>query len=359
MNGFQKVTVGLAIAALSMVLVGCGGSGGGNAVPPASEVPPNARMTAVGATGELRMFTVGADKKVTFVQNYHVGQNVTSMARHQTSNTYYFGCENSDSIEFVRFNAQGFVIGQGAAAVANSKVILKMHPIKPVLYALDPSLDRVYMYGITQTGQLTPLNPPFIDVADEPRDLVFSPDGQYCYMAFKGTQNMHAGTVAQSGLLVPMGNGNFNTGSQPSNLVMTPDGKNLYVMGNTSAIHQFMLGANGVPAATNPPTYNFNMGNFRADASSKGFIGVYREADEGIWFFKPGANGVLAKVGDNYMTNGQTNIYGSPWANTFVFTAKGSTKGEIVTGTDEGAFTMLQNVTMPANTLDVVFFVGS
>lgn len=356
MSSFKHVALMAGIAVL-LTVTGCGGGGGGTTV--ADSVPANARMAAVGSNGDLKIYSMGPGGTVSELQTYNVGFNVVSMARDNASNTFYFGCSNTDGLEFVRFNAQGMVIGQGTAATPNTNVILKKHPNKAVLYALDPANDRVYLYAVNGIGGLTPLNPAFIDVGDSPIDMEFSLDGNSLYLAFEGSSTLGAADVAASGHFTAKANGIIGLASAPRNIVVTPDGKKLFATSAGNQLSQFSLNDTGLPVFANPPTKNFQMGHFRAGASSKGFLALYREGEEGILIHSSNSAGVLQQVGSSYPTNSQMNIFGTPWANTLLFTKKSGTEGEMAIGTDAGAFSKVQDVVMPLSTSDVEFYIAN
>jgi 6-phosphogluconolactonase len=137
--------------------------------------------------------------------------------------------------------ATGFVQHEGSSVNQKRQEKPHGHAIytyakQPFVYACDLGLDKVLIYRLGASGELTPNNPPSAPVppGSGPRHLAFTPDGAYAYVinellntvsVFKHDAARGSLTAVQVISTLPA---DFTQGSSTAEIFVHPNGKFVY-----------------------------------------------------------------------------------------------------------------------------------
>lgn len=305
----------------------------------------------------LGFYTIASDGTMSPLKMDTMAGEISSATVNLGGTYVLCGTTFSDAIYSFELQANGSLSGLAVVAHINNNCLLRRHPSKDVLYIIDLSLNTISQFKMNSDGTLTALAVPTAPTGTNPQDIVFAPTGNYAYVVNKDANTVRSYQVSPNGTLTVLPGGDKAVQAGSVNCVISPDGKWLYVFGASNLVTQFLIGANGALSALAPATFDFGMPNPRADSSSRGFLAVYRELDEGLRWLKPGANGALEATGQStWPSSNLTNVFGSPWNNAIVFASATGTAGQVVTGTASGTFTLKQSLTLPTKTKELVFF---
>lgn len=333
----KALTVAVGLMSVGLALVGCGGSGGG--------ANKQIRLLAVGS-GSASYYSVSESGALTQIAVYDNAGQIRSVVAGDASGSFYFSQTNSDAVFLAKFDLNGIVstVDSGLAA-PDAGAVLYRHPSKPMVYALAPTSNMMSQGTIQANGNLTPAASASVMVGS--KDLAFSADGQFAYVAFTTIDQIGIYAVGATGLIGANPMMVVNTVDEPAKLIVSDDGANLYVMSSAGGIGQFAI-QGGNLVALNPAVIPYASANFRAAMTGNGVLSFYREDDEGIETYGRTVGGVLTNLGaENVMTSAVTDVYRLPGTN-MVLLLTGSGSGRVMAMGSNGVGSQLGTVSFPA-----------
>ncbi|MFC0112241.1 lactonase family protein [Kibdelosporangium aridum] len=99
-------------------------------------------------------------------------------------------------------------------------------PVGPTLYVSNANSDNISIFTITDTGDLVPLGDP-VRTADQPRSMVFSPDGDFLYVENGDAHLVSTYKVDSGGGLTLLQK--VKTAGYPFGIAISPTGDAVYV----------------------------------------------------------------------------------------------------------------------------------
>jgi 6-phosphogluconolactonase (cycloisomerase 2 family) len=333
----KALTVAVGLMGVAMAMVGCGGSGGG--------ASKQIRLLAVGS-GSASYYSVSESGALTQLAVYNNAGQIRSVIPGDASGSFYISQLNSDAVLLAKFDLNGMVstADSGLAAPDAGSVVFK-HPSKPMVYSLATTSNMVSQGTIQANGSLTPAASASVVVGS--KDLAFSGNGQFAYVAYTATDEIGVYAVGATGLIGANPMMVVNTVDEPAKLIVSDDGANLYVMSSAGGIGQFAI-QGGNLVALNPAVIPYASANFRAAMTGNGVLSFYREDDEGIDTYGRTVGGVLTNLGAaNVVTSAVTDVYRLPGTNmVLLLTASGS--GRVMAMGSDGVGSQLGTVSFPA-----------
>lgn len=333
----KALTVAVGLMSVALALVGCGGSGGGT--------NKQIRLLAVGS-GSASYYSVSESGALTQLAVYNNAGQIRSVVAGDASGSFYFSQVNSDAVFLAKFDLNGIVstVDSGLAAPDAGSVLYK-HPSKPMVYALASTSNTMTQGTMLGNGSVTPAVS--VSVVVGSKDLAFSANGQFAYVAFTATDQIGIYAVGETGLIGANPMMVVNTVDEPAKLIVSDDGANLYVMSSASGIGQFAI-QGGNLVALNPAVIPYASANFRAAMTGNGVLSFYREDDEGIETYGRTVGGVLTNLGAaNVVTSAVTDVYRLPGTN-MVLLLTGNGSGRVMAMGSNGVGSQLGTVSFPA-----------
>jgi len=201
----------------------------------------------------------------------------------------------------------------GSCSSQSSPDFVTVGPSGQFLYVTDQDSGGVSTFAInSQTGALTPTNPPGVNGGIDPWKVTFDPTGQFAYVPDEGFNQVWMYTVdATTGTLTQNQTPLVAAGNQPSYMAVHPSGKFAYVVNRydgTISMYSIEAGT-GVLVPNTPATVQAGSWPFPIAVNAAGtFAYVGNQNDGSISIYSISQSGVLSPAGTAQTGSDPTDI---------------------------------------------------
>jgi 6-phosphogluconolactonase (cycloisomerase 2 family) len=189
-----------------------------------------------------------------------------------------------------------------SCSLESSPDFVTVGPSGQFLYVTDQDNGSISTFAInSQTGALTPTNPPGVNGGLYPWKVTFDPTGKFAYVPDEGFGNVWMYTVdATTGTLTQGPTPLIATGNQPSYMAVHPSGKFAYVVNRydgTISMYSIQAGT-GTLVPNTPATVEAGSWPFSIAVNAAGTFAYVGNQDGGsLSIYRINASGVLTPTG--------------------------------------------------------------
>lgn len=189
-----------------------------------------------------------------------------------------------------------------SCSLESSPDFVTVGPSGQFLYVTDQDNGSISTFAInSQTGALTPTNPPGINGGIDPWKVVVDPTGKFAYVPDEGFNKVWMYTVdATTGTLTQNTTPLVDAGNQPSYMAVHPSGKYAYVVNRQDRdVSMYTIDGNtGLLTPNSPATVEAGSLPFSIAMNAAGtFAYVGNQSDGTISIYVIEASGVLTPAG--------------------------------------------------------------
>jgi 6-phosphogluconolactonase len=189
-----------------------------------------------------------------------------------------------------------------SCSLESSPDFVTFGPSGKFLYVTDQDNGSISTFAVnSQTGTLTPTNPPGANAGPDPWKVTFDPTGKFAYVPDEDLNNVWMYTVdASTGTLTQNPASPVPAGNQPSYMAVHPSGKFAYVVNRyDGTVSMYNIEADtGTLVPNMPATVQAGSEPFSIAVNAAGtFAYVGNQSDNSLSIYSINANGVLIPAG--------------------------------------------------------------